>query len=485
VDLTKPTEYFPHYWEKCVGSGHALLALRSDWQNSLRQAHYELGFESVRFHAPFDDDMSTLLSIDDSGIPTYSFFNIDQIYDFLLSIGMKPLIELSFMPILIASGNQTVFHYQANITPPKNYADWANLVSAFASHLIERYGEEEVLSWHFETWNEPNCGFWTGDQNDYFQLLNTTYFAIKSVNKKLSVGGPATCESQWLNETIDFTTSNGYNLDFISTHEYPTDPLPFSNTSTSRDSLMYSLRFAREQVGPDTLLFYTEYNSGLYSPGYHDDPFAAAFVIKNVKDVRGLVQIFSYWTFSDVFEEGGLDSVPFHEGFGMMNVNGVPKPVWRAFQLLHQAGDNLVNDSILTTYPEGNYSTVDVLATVDNSSSTLQMLLTNHDVPPHTVTEQNVCLMVQLPAGSQKQRMSTNVVSTLQRIDDNNANAVPCWIAMGSPTYLSTSQVEALHECSGFQTTSVTLEPVTGENDLYFININIPPEGVASLQISL
>lgn len=145
VNTTAPTSPFPHFWERCVGSGHASLALREDYRKQLVDSHKTLGWQYVRFHAIFDDDMSVVLA---PGV--YSFFSIDSVYDFLLDIGMRPIVELSFMPSILASGNETIFYYKGNITPPKNYSQWDDLVFQFVTHLIERYGLDEVSQWYFE-----------------------------------------------------------------------------------------------------------------------------------------------------------------------------------------------------------------------------------------------------------------------------------------------------------------------------------------------
>ena len=176
------------YWTKCVGSCHAATALREDWRRQLKKCREELGFEYVRFHGLLNDDMSVCLRNED-GFLEYSFFNIDSIFDFLLDIGMKPFIELSFMPSALASGSQTVFHYLGNITPPKDYNEWGALIGALAEHLVRRYGTEEVRKWFFEVWNEPNLKdfFWSGTMEEYFQLYKSAALAIKKVDSKLAV----------------------------------------------------------------------------------------------------------------------------------------------------------------------------------------------------------------------------------------------------------------------------------------------------------
>ncbi len=106
---SKPSQ-FPHFWEHCIGSGHATLALRADWQQQLTRCKKELGFRHVRFHGILSDDMGTLVIQDDEMI--FSFFNADQICDFLRSIDLRPFIEFSFMPLALSSGSETVFNYK-------------------------------------------------------------------------------------------------------------------------------------------------------------------------------------------------------------------------------------------------------------------------------------------------------------------------------------------------------------------------------------
>ena len=201
--LNQPAKHFEHYWEHTVGSGHAPLALRADWQAQMRRCHNELGFRHVRFHALLSDEMFTLTCQEEQLL--YSFRNADQIIDFLLSIGMKPFVELSFMPETLASGNTTVFSYRGNVTPPKDYDQWATLIQKIVGHWVDRYGVKEVREWFFEVWNEPNLkAFWTGTQEEYFKLYQRTAAAIKAVEPTLKVGGPATADNSWIQEFLDF-----------------------------------------------------------------------------------------------------------------------------------------------------------------------------------------------------------------------------------------------------------------------------------------
>jgi xylan 1,4-beta-xylosidase len=222
LDFTQSGAPFRRGFNGCVGSGHALLGLRSDWQKHLAAAHSDLGVQYIRFHGILDDDMS-LLRDDGSG---YSFFNTDSVLDYVLSLGMLPVVELSFMPrALAARANETIFHYNGITSPPSDWQKFSDLIVAFVSHHVDRYGLAIVQTWYYEVWNEPNCGFWTGTKEEYFHLYQVTVLAIKSVHKSLRVGGPATCQVDWIPEFIEFTKSAALPLDFISTHLYPTDPV--------------------------------------------------------------------------------------------------------------------------------------------------------------------------------------------------------------------------------------------------------------------
>ncbi len=212
INLDAQTIPFPHYWERCVGSCHAAMGLREDWRRQLKNCHDELGFQYVRFHGLLDDDMSVY--VQGKNGPCYSFFNIDSIFDFLLGIGMKPCVELSYMPRDLASGTETCFHYRGNVTPPKDYAEWGELIRRLVGHLVDRYGREEIRSWFFEVWNEPNLDyFWRGTREEYFTLYRHSALAIKAIDPGIPVGGPATARNAWIPELREFCRREGLPLD--------------------------------------------------------------------------------------------------------------------------------------------------------------------------------------------------------------------------------------------------------------------------------
>jgi xylan 1,4-beta-xylosidase len=470
-DLNTITSELPHFWEHTVGSGHATLALRSDWQAQLKQVHEELGFKHVRFHGLFCDDMGTLVCQKEKLI--YSFFNIDQIFDYLISIGMKPFVEISFMPEAIASGKDQVFHYHGNVTPPEDQDKWKDLIHQFGTHLLDRYGKEEIKSWYFEVWNEPNLkAFWTGTQEEYFHLYSTTVTTLKNIEPGLQVGGPATAKNSWLPEFRKFCESNQLPYDFISTHHYPTDALGSSSQDTKtqlelskRSVLRDEAQHARDQVG-NTPLFYTEWSSSSNPfDELHDDPYAAAFIIKTILEARGLVQGYSYWTFSDIFEENYFSSVPFHGGFGLTNINGIPKPSYRAYEMLHRLGNQMFK-------MEGHHPTVDCWGTVTGNQVTL--IATHFERPGHPITTQGV--------GIELEGLSRIQSSTIERIDQSHANAKAHWKSMGEPPYLSQKVRDELKEISKLKKENIKVHL---EEKRALLNFEIEPEGCVLITLEI
>ena len=222
---------FPHNWEHTIGSDHAAMALRAEYREQLKRCHDELGIGHVRFHGLLSRDMGTLAEHEKELI--YSFHNAHSIWDFLLSIGMKPFVELSFMPEPLASGAATVFHYRANVTPPKRYNAWAEFINELVTSAVARYGAKEVSTWPFEVWNEPNLGsFWRGTRKQYFQLYAATARTLKDIHAEIPVGGPSTAKNEWIEEFLDFCEGSDVPVDFVSTHHYPNDEFASSDLDT-------------------------------------------------------------------------------------------------------------------------------------------------------------------------------------------------------------------------------------------------------------
>ena len=467
-DLAEATTPLPHFWEHTVGSDHAPVTLRADWQAQLQRAHRELGFQHVRFHGLLSDDFRLVVSNHKQHF--YSFFNCDQVFDFLLSIGMRPFVELSFMPTALASGTKTVFNYEANITPPRDYRQWSKLIDALVSHCVNRYGIDEVAEWFFEVWNEPNLSwFWAGTQRDYFKLYRHTAEAIKKIDASLKIGGPATAKSEWIEEFVNFCDRNEVPADFITTHHYPNDG--FEKVKDIEEQLFKSQRGIMRQVAEDTKrhaggrpVYYTEWNAS--SDGrnpLHDEPYSAAFAASTTMEVNRLVQGYSFWTFSDIFEEHYFPSTPFHGGFGLLNLHGIPKPVYRAFELLHDLG---TEQSLV----DGLHETVDCSLIQNESSVTI--LLTNHTTPGHSIETEQIEIRLD--------NAREPVAAYVKRIDDENANAKRLWVEMGQPEYLNRKQVEQLEETSQLKTEPQRFSYSEG---VMTLKTNLPAHAIAAITI--
>ena len=337
--------------EMCVGAGRANEGLRADWQQQLAHVHQDCGFKYIRMHGIFCDDMGVYQE-DRQGRPEYNWQYVDKLYDFLVGIGMKPFVELGFMPGAMASGSQTIFWWRGNTTLPRDFSRWGALVEAFTRHLTERYGEEEVAGWYFEVWNEPNLeGFFKGTQQDYFHLYEVTAKAVKSVCPQYRVGGPATAGCGWIGDFIQFCATNPAPVDFISTHTYGVDAGFLDENgnhgtmlSTRSDSIYGEMqetrRVIQNSLKPGLPLHFTEWSSS-YTPSdpFHDSYQSAAYILDKIKNADGCVQSMSYWTFTDIFEEAGPRFTPFHGGFGLLNEEGIQKPSYFAYHFLHSLGD--------------------------------------------------------------------------------------------------------------------------------------------------
>ncbi|HEY3113682.1 MAG TPA: hypothetical protein VGJ62_08360 [Gemmatimonadaceae bacterium] len=463
----------PHNWEHTIGSDHAAMALRAEYREQLKRCHDELGIGHVRFHGLLSRDIGTLVRRDGKLIS--SFHNAHSIWDFLLSIGMKPFVELSFMPEPLASGSATVFHDRGNITPPKHYTSWAEFIGEMVTSAVVRYGAKEVSSWPFEVWNEPNLrSFWRGTRNQYWQLYAATARALKDIDAEIPVGGPATANNEWIEQFLDLCERNEVPADFVSTHHYPNDAFAGSDLDTEtqlaksqRGILREQAQDARRRVRRKPL-YYTEWNVSSDSRFHlHDEPYAAAFIVKTLLDGCGLAEVYSFWTFSDLFDESYFPSLPFHGGFGLLTIHGVAKPSYRAFEYLHKVGTQLV------TPVDGTHPTVDAWVIRDDQSAELAVVVTNHTYPRHEIVLERVLVHLNTTRRPKSARLA--------QIDDDHGNAKRKWLEMGSPQYPSHSQLDELHEAS-----VVDLRPheFSADSAGVHVQMDVPPQGVAMVFLS-
>jgi len=452
LDLSQVQGPFNPMFRECIGAGRANEGLRADWQQQLAYVKSACGFKFIRMHGLLTDDMGVYRE-DRQGNPEYNFQYIDPLYDFILGIGMKPFVELGFMPEALASGRQTLFWWRGNVTPPKDYEKWGALIRRLVEHFTERYGAEEVRSWYFEVWNEPNLsGFWSGTQEEYFRLYTATVQAIKDVDVAYRVGGPATAGAAWVPEMIDFCARNKLPLDFISTHSYGVKQGyldEFGNAGTILDPNPMSvsgdvLRSRREIAAsamPGLELHYTEWSAS-YTPAdpIHDSYHEASWVLHKLKQVGRAANSMSYWVFTDIFEESGPRFTPFHGGFGLLNYQGINKPVFYAFSYLNRLGElelaNRDSCSWACTDAQGG----------------LQLLLWDftHTHPGDSVNNQEYYIR-DLPAKARgKVRVAVSGMAAglykleICQVGYRVNDAYSTYLAMGRPGQLTPAQVEQI-----------------------------------------
>lgn len=482
-DYSGETRQVSKHWQFCIGSGHAALAHRSDYLKQLKLVHDELGIERVRFHGIFNDDMNVCQRICDhlpvvnrNKTKLYSFYQVAKIYDELLEIGVKPFVEIGFMPSALASGKKTVFYYKGNVTLPKKMEEWQDFISEFARFLINRYGADEVRGWYFEVWNEPDLAcFFKGSMQDYYHLYAATAKALKRVDSKLMVGGPATTKSSHLSEFLDFCKSENVPVDFVTTHQYPTDELGHSlnreklkqiskiktySTSESMRALLQPIfdnvnDFKPELKGYLTKeakraraeaqglpVFYTEWSiSSNCVAAIHDTTRTSSFLVKTVLDNQGIVDGSSYWTFSDIFEELFFFPDPFCGGFGLLTSDGIKKPAFWAFKLLAQLPDTRYCLPVTDDDVE--------LAAFRSENGDLYLMMYAQNFDGTERTYQASVNVSNAPAFS---------IGQIHRINSRFGNPVSLWEEMGRPAVLSKQELEYIKSSSEMLTELIDID---------------------------
>jgi xylan 1,4-beta-xylosidase len=477
IDLSSKGQPFDHFWSKCVGAGRANEGLRADWLEHLSLAKQHCGFKYCRFHGLFHDDMFVYKEVKNK--VQYNWQYIDILFDRMLDIGVRPFVELGFMPKDLASKDDVQFWWKTSVSPPKDYQKWADLVSAFTKHCIERYGLEEVRQWYFEVWNEPNLkGFWNGTKAQYFELYKVSANAIKAIDNQLLVGGPSTSNyvpdarfegevedktnhktlttkdinnlewrGVWIKDFLQYCEKEKLPVDFVSTHPYPTDwaldPMTgkgggvFREVNATRKDLEWLNKTIAESTYPKAKIHLTEWSSSPSSrDNTHDSLQAATYVIKANVDCIGLTNSMSYWTFTDVFEEKGAGDTLWHGGFGMINLQGIVKPTFHAYRFLHQLGDEILQKE------EG------LIVTKHTKTGKITALIYHY--PPEYKDVVNGNVEAVLKTGTPRKfsfdlsNLSKKATFQVETLDVDNGFAMTAWRKMGTPQYPSREQTKQL-----------------------------------------
>lgn len=428
----------------CIGTGRMGLALQKEYVEQLELVQSEIGFAHIRGHGLFCDDMAIYQEYaDENGKirAEYNFTYLDLVMDSYRSLGLRPFLELGFMPHKLASGEQTVFYWRGNVTPPKRYDAWCALVQSTLCHLMQRYGADEVVTWPVEVWNEPNLTtFWKdADMQEYFRLFETTFAAVKAVDTRFRVGGPAVCggtDEVWIRAFMEFCAGKGIALDFVTRHHYTTktprreghygyaELQPpeegFKNLQTSRAIVD---DFAQYRGLP---IHITEFNTS-YIPNcpLHDTNLNAAYIAHQLSRLGDVAKSYSYWTFGDIFEENGVPFTPFHGGFGLVANGCIPKPTFWAFAFFKRLKGDCVHrsdDCVIVKAPDGSYRGVAWNLRMQEADAAL-------------------ALHFSLPADNEK-----DWCLITKTVDEATCNPLKVWHDMGEPSSLSAEQKALLKQ---------------------------------------
>src|SRR5690606_8629065 len=428
--------------------------------------------------------------------------------------------ELGFMPRALATETETLFWWKAHCSPPTDMGRWVDLVTATVTHWVERYGLDEVRQWRFEVWNEPNLvpHFWTGTRTQYFELYEATARAVKAVDPELMVGGPstsvfvpddrykgewedrsvehATAEAEdvdaldwrpvWIEEFIDWCAAREVPVDFLSTHLYPTD-VAFGATGQARhirrqvdatyDDLVALRKIIAASPYPDAEVHITEWTSSPYSrDAIHDTVFAATYITRAYLRCAPLADSISYWTFTDVFEEGGAGIGPFHGGFGLVNEQGLHKPTFHAFAMLSRLGD-----TVLASTPHGTITRDSATGTVSAVFFNYPEEMGRRGVGSETSYAATRDLAALGPARRVRHTIEGLAPGTqfrVERLDWEHGNVAEAWRRMGEPLNLTPAQTAELRATADALHTGTLTVPASGVLE---IDLELPAWAVLSL----
>ena len=491
VDVRDPGRKIDRYWRRCVGAGRANEGLRTSWQQQLKLCVDRCGFQYLRFHGLFHDDMFVYREQD--GNPVYNWQYIDDLFDRMLSMGIRPFVELTFFPKEIAHDEGTFAWWRGHGTPPKDFTGWTKLIEQFIRHCQSRYGADEVRTWYFEIWNEPNLkGFWNGTQQQFFEMYKAVSKMVKDLDPALRIGGPATSsfhpdeetyrrlaskkditakdyigvisKGPWIEDFLAYCENQSLPLDFISTHPYPTSyPIDSAGnslevsrpvTSTREDILwvrdaMSKTRYAGAEI------HLTEWSSSPSLNDYaHDFPQEATYIVKVNLDCIGLANSLSYWTFTDIFEEAGGAASVFSGCFGLLNFQGIAKPSFHAYRFL-----NLLGDTELLRR-EG------CVVTRSSASGAIASVFYNYpgeilSAPPISkanpkIAEETLGTGQRLESRLELSGLAAGTTFRVETLDGQHGFAYRAWLAMGRPEPPDRAQTDELRK-QGEATQKITL----------------------------
>ncbi|HKK61226.1 MAG TPA: hypothetical protein VJ951_01620 [Bacteroidales bacterium] len=436
---------FRHSWEGLGNIDQMLWMTRLDCLQQLEDAHKDLGLRHVRAVGLFDDNLAVVGKDprkfdNENAKPRINWQNVDYIFDSLLDRGIAPMFTTTFMPEALSSGNQTVFETKNNVSLPKSFQEWEQLVSVTAGHMLDRYGKKRMENWYYEVWNEPNLGaFFGGSKEDFFKLWKVTYDVIKKANPEFRIGGPSTARAEWIPEFLEYARKNDCMPDYLIGHIYNNDSeyaalSPFAGPQD--DKINRSPNFLSGVVRgvselADSLNFNGEIHWNEWGRSWFPfDPMRetsneAAFIVKTMAEVSQYADYFAYWCLSDIYNQLGFGAETFHGNYGMMNLQGLKKPAYFAHQLLSQLGtEEIPSEKTSSDLYNG------AIVTKKNNGLGILVYHFDNDFNPENYQLDKIPVSIELPNDK------TVKTASLSRVSEVENNILHQWRKEGSPDYL-------------------------------------------------
>lgn len=450
-------------------------------------------------------------NLDDDNNVIYNWNYVDDLLDFFMEVGIKPFIELGFMPSDLKSSDHAIYWREANVSQPKDIGLWIDLVENFIKHCINRYGLDEVKTWYFEVWNQPDFQnvYWIGSREEYFEFYKETVLAVKSISEKIQIGGPASSqqailEGTWFYDFITYCKDKNLPLDMITFHIFPEsypsldkigEVMDTLKDSTDLDEFMksylssYGLIYNDENHTYDTIqkaknivenilttkpeIHITEWNASAFSRNLiNDTAFVASYIVKNVLQSIDTVDSLGYWIFTDNLEEMKAGISPFHGEFGLINNNGIKKSSYFAYYLLNKLGTHIIEqgDNYIVTKNRDNlqimtynFAYFDNLFMNGDTSA-----LTNVDRYNVFETKKNLNFKIDIHS------LAGNYKLTKYELNREHGSAFDQWVKLGAPENMTKEEVKYLKKKSYPKLETKKLDI----KDKYSLNIDLPVHGI-------
>ncbi len=476
VDAAAAPEPLPDVWRRMIGAEHFSLLIwdkpgaggsdvAAEYAEALRIMKDDIGVRSVRAHGTF---LPETVTVNADG--SFDFAGLDEVYDRFLATGLKPVVELSFIPKeLTKDPDYTVFEYHAQVSVPSEWERWGDLVRALTLHLRERYSADEVATWEFEVWNEANLEvFWNGTQDDYHRLYEIAVREVKAVDERIRVGGPSSAAAGWVGALLEHCREHDVPVDFVSTHTYGNAPLDMRPLTSS---------FAQATGKPEPEILWTEW--GVTPTHFHrvsDSVFSAPFVLHGMKSALVSTDCLAYWVCSDQFEELGWPPRLLHGGFGLLTVGNLRKPRFWALYLLSRLAGGRVPAS----------------CTGDGGESLVEALATRTDESVDVLVWNGTLDQSKIDGAAALDRAVTVTVSGLApgtyavesaRVDEHHANIGRVWRELSDADWPTEDEWATLRSTDTLPIEYLAKVAV-GDDGVASVAVELPMPGIRSLRLT-